>query len=255
MQRFIACLFLLLILIPASPALGTQPIRIAAIFAQSGPAAHSAAASVDITRLAVNEINQHGGVLGRPLDLIIIDNLSTPIGAKVAAERAVKLKVSAILGCAWSSQSLAVARVAQANRIPMLSNVSTAAGLTKLGDFIFRVCFTDDLQGRVMAEFARRDLNAKTAVIATDIASDYSLGLSHTFYKRFTQLGGKVLGVIKYKIKNAHFGRLAARVASLNPQVVFLAGHDEAGALAHKIAQTGTRAIPLGGDGWPRTAS
>ena len=57
--------------------------------------------------------------------------------------------------------------------------------MTKIGDYIFRICFTDDFQGKVIAKFARQDLNAETAVIFVDVTSDYSLKLSEIFTNEF----------------------------------------------------------------------
>ena len=65
------------------------PINIAAIFSLTGHGAFANRSSVLGTRLAVEEINRRGGVLGRRLNLIFLDNLSTPIGSSLAANQAV----------------------------------------------------------------------------------------------------------------------------------------------------------------------
>ena len=225
-------------------------VTIAAIYALTGRAAQVSRTSVEGVIDAATEINKSGGVENRKIKVDIIDNISTPIGSKLAAEKAVADNVTAIIGSLWSSHSLAVAKIAQAHKIPMISNMSTNPKLTKTGNYIFRVCFTDDFQGKVMAEFARNDLKAKSALVLTDITSAYSIGLSGEFIKIFRKAGGKVLFNAKYKPDLNNCNRIILRVKKYRPDVVFISGHDESGFLAEKLQVSGIKAIFLGGDGW-----
>jgi branched-chain amino acid transport system substrate-binding protein len=256
-QRLFSCLVLAVsacsgFWLQPHPAESSQAIKIAAIYALSGPAAEANATSIRGVRLAVGEINASGGVLGRPLELLEFDNLSSPIGSKVAAEQAVSKGVAGILGAAFSSHSMAVARVAQANHIPMISNVSTSTPLTRIGDYIFRVCFDDRQQGRTMAEFARRELNARSVVILIDVASDYSLGLAATFETVFAKNGGTILAKLPYTLRQPNFREVTARAVAMDPDVLFIPGHDESARIIGEAVRNGLKAnvIPLGGDGW-----
>lgn len=237
---------------PNAPA--QETIRIAGIYAVTGAAAPSNASSLQGARLAVKEVNRTGGVLGKPLEMLEIDNLSTPIGSKVAADRAVGMGAVAILGSAWSSHSLAVARVAQKRSIPMVTNVSTHPDVTRVGSFIFRVCFTDIFQARVMAQFARRDLGVGTAVVMQDITSDYSLGLASAFQRSFEAKGGKVLLNIDYKHNQEHFDDMVVRAREAGPESVFIPGYDESGTIIRKARKAGLDCVFLGGDGWETKA-
>jgi branched-chain amino acid transport system substrate-binding protein len=227
-----------------------KPIDIAAIYALSGPAAQDDAYSLVGVRIAVKEVNQKGGVLGRKLNLMVIDNQSSPIGSHLAAEKADKTGVAAIVGAAWSSHSIAVAKVAQERKIPMISSISTNPRVTKIGNYIFRVCFTDDYQGIAMARFARKELNAQTAVTFIDLTSDYSLGLSKIFRENFEKLGGKVLKEIEYKLKQKDYIQQIRQAKNTTADVLFLSGHDESGQIAYQAQEAGITAIILGGDGW-----
>jgi branched-chain amino acid transport system substrate-binding protein len=227
-----------------------KPLNIAAIFSLTGQGSYSNRSSVMGTRLAVDEINRGGGLLGRTLNLMFLDNLSTPIGSSLAANQAAAVGVVGIIGAQWSSHSLAIAPVAQQSQIPMISNYSTHPSLTAIGEYIFRVCYTDKFQGKVMAEFAHRDLNAASAVIIVDLASDYSLTLSKIFRAHFESLGGKIVREIEYKAKDPNFDQLVGPILAAKADVVFLSGHEESGAIAHKLQSAGSRSIALGGDGW-----
>jgi len=148
-------LFFLLIFLSMTPAYGKETIDIAAIYALTGAAAESNALALRGVGYAVDEINRQGGILGRAINLLVFDNQSTPIGSTVAAKQAARANVVAIVGSDWSSHSMAVAKVAQEVGIPMISSYSTNPEVTKIGDYIFRVCFTDDFQGEFEEEIKK----------------------------------------------------------------------------------------------------
>jgi len=225
-------------------------IKIAAIYSLTGRAAASQKPSLEGVIYAVNELNESGGVAGKKIKLYVIDNKSTPIGSKIAAEKAAAKNVSAIIGSDWSSHSIAIAEVAQTRKIPMISNISTNPQITKIGNYIFRVCFTDDFQGKVMAKFAAGDLKAASAVVFTNITSDYSMELSREFQKNFESSGGKILFTALYKPELKNYAALIAQAKKNNPDVIFFSGHDESGFLAHKAQLAGIKAVLLGGDDW-----
>ena len=227
-----------------------EVIRVASIYAFSGLGALSQELSIKGVRFGVSEVNSRGGVLGKKLMLVELDNKSTPIGAKVASDQAVKDNAVAIIGSAWSSHTLPVARVAQAAGIPLITSISTLPGITDIGDCIFRVCFTDLFQGRVMAQFARQDLKAGTAVVFENLNSDYSMSLSREFCDNFEKHGGKILLRPAYKDRQEDFSKIIDQAAQVHPDVLFIPGYDESGGIINKALAAGLTAIPLGGDGW-----
>jgi branched-chain amino acid transport system substrate-binding protein len=250
MNKIIFSLGCLITITILSPVFAEETIDIAAIYALTGVAAESNSFSLQGIHHAVNEINQRGGVLGKKLHLLVFDNQSTPIGSSVAAEEAAAANVAAIVGSDWSSHSLAVARVAQARKIPTISSYSTNPEITKIGNYIFRACFTDNFQGSVLARFARQEIKAATAVIFIDVTSDYSIGISGIFRENFERLGGKILQEIEYKLKKQPFDQQILQAKQSRVDVIFLAGHDESGLIAKQIQDAGISAVLLGGDGW-----
>lgn len=253
-MKKISCTMLLIsLLMPGlfAQARATETIKIAAIFAKTGVAAKDNAPIFQGVSLAVEGINSQGGLLGQQLEVIELDNSSNPIDSKKAALKAVELDVVAIIGAAWSSHSLAIAPVLQQTQIPMISPISTNPKVTLIGNFIFRVCFTDPFQGRVMAQFAYRDLKARTAIILTNVNSDFSIGLAEFFEKSFIQSGGKVLWEGEYKEKSVDFSTVLKKVRLLQPDVVFVPGYIKDSAFLIKQARTmEIGSIFLGGDGW-----
>jgi branched-chain amino acid transport system substrate-binding protein len=243
-------LFILIFLLPFSAAFASDSIKIAAIYAFSGPAAEANHSSVRGVRLAVDEINAAGGIAGRTIDLLELDNQSSPIGSKVAADAAVKADVITIIGAAYSSHSMAVAKVAQNHGIPMITNVSTNPAVTRVGDYIFRVCFNDIFQGRMMATFARKEINIDKVVTIYDMSSDYSIGIAATFEQTFSRLNGVILARIPYKARQPNFRDIISLIHSTRPDGVFFAGHYESGRIIAEAIKDGMTAVPLGGDGW-----
>ncbi len=240
----------LFLFLSITPACGNETIDVAAIYALTGAAAEANAYALRGAGCAVDEINRQGGISGRKINLLVFDNQSTPIGSTIAAKRAAAANVVAIVGPDWSSHSIAVARVAQKIGIPMISSLSTNPEVTKIGNYIFRVCFTDDFQGKVIAKFARQDLNATTAVIFVDVTSDYSLKLSEIFQTNFAKLGGRVVLELEYKLKQQLFDKDVKKAVKAGADVIFIPGHDESGSIAKQIQDTGASSIFLGGDGW-----
>ena len=142
----------------------------------------------------MDEINRSGGVLGVRLDLRVEDDRNEPAeAASVVSKLITRDHVVALIGENASSRSLAAAPIAQRYQIPMISPSSTNVEVTKKGDYIFRVSFTDESQGRALAAFARRNLKAATAAILIDARSDYSVGLADAFAHGFTAAGGRVV--------------------------------------------------------------
>ncbi len=225
-------------------------IKLAAIFALTGKAAQSNKPAILGTKLAVREINQEGGLLGQQLELMILDNKSSPIGSHVAAELAVRSRVKAIIGSVWSSHSLTIAKVAEKNNIPMISPNSTVPSLTAIGDHIFRVCYDDTFQGKVIADFAFHDLEARKALIFIDLASDFSLTLADIFSRTFREHGGQIVGEIDYKAGDTSYLPQARRALSYDADIAFLSGHDESGIIAKELEQAGFKGIPVGSDSW-----
>jgi branched-chain amino acid transport system substrate-binding protein len=226
-------------------------IKVAAIFAKTGEASQDNLELFEAVRFAVDEINASGGLHGRQIHLMEYDNQSTPIQSRIVARQAVKDGAVAVIGASWSSHSLAIAPFLQKMKIPMVTPDSTHPDITKAGDYIFRTCFDDSLQGKALSNFARETLKASTAVIIRNITSDYSLGLSKIFAENFSTGGGTVYEMLNFKSQRTDFTDLLKEVKALNPDVLFIPGHSESGFVVRQAQQMGITAKILGADGWP----
>ena len=203
-------------------------------------------------KMATEEINAKGGVLGKPVEISLEDDGSRAEQVPLAVNKLINEKnVLAILGEVASSNSLAAAPICQNAGVPMLSPTSTNPDVTKVGDYIFRACFIDPFQGSVMAKFATGDLNAKTAAIFTDVKSDYSKGLTEFFKKEFIASGGKIVAEENYRAGETDFRAQMTNIKGKKPDVIYIPGYyTEVANIAVQARSLGIDTPLLGGDGW-----
>ncbi|HSS45017.1 MAG TPA: ABC transporter substrate-binding protein, partial [Thermoanaerobaculia bacterium] len=205
-------------------------------------------------RMAIDEINAAGGVLGRKILVFVEDDQSKPEEAATAVTKLINQNhVVAMLGEVASTRSKAAAPICQANGIPMISPSSTNPGVTQIGDYIFRVCFIDPFQGAVMATFAADTLKLKKVAILVDVRNDYSVGLQTFFRQHFKQLGGQVVSEQSYSEGDSDFHAQLTQIRSANPEAIYIPGYyTDVANIAKQVRGIGIPAsVPmLGGDGW-----
>jgi branched-chain amino acid transport system substrate-binding protein len=206
--------------------------------------------------LAFDEINQGGGVLGQKLELVTEDDQSKPGQSSTAVRKLITQdKVVAILGDATSSATLEAAPIAQSDKIPLITPSATNPRITELGDYIFRVCFLDEFQGRVLARFVREKLNARKIVALIDVKQDYSVDLAKFFKDEFSKLGGTVVGEQSYATGDTDFRAQLTSIRAAQPDVVFVPGYYQEVALIVKQGrQIGLHMPFVGCDGWANQA-
>jgi branched-chain amino acid transport system substrate-binding protein len=204
------------------------------------------------TQLAVDDLNASGGVLGKKIKLVYEDNLSKAgESATIVRKLIARDNVIAVLGEVASSRSLEAADICQQYKIPQLSPSSTNPKVTEKGDYIFRVCFTDPFQGKLLANFVANDLKAKQVAILTDVASAYSVGLATYFKEPFVAGGGTIVAEQKYSGGDKDFKAQLTAVKALNPDAIFVPGYyGEAGLICQQARQLGIKIPIVGGDGW-----
>ncbi|HTO89070.1 MAG TPA: ABC transporter substrate-binding protein [Thermoanaerobaculia bacterium] len=203
-------------------------------------------------KMAFDEINGAGGVLGKKLKLYVEDDQSKPEEAATAATKLVNQNhVTALLGEVSSSRSLAAAPIAQAAQIPMVSPSSTNPRVTQVGDYIFRVCFIDPFQGAVAAKFAHDTLKLKKVAILVDVRNDYSVGLQTFFRQHFRELGGEVVAEQSYSEGDSDFHAQLTQIKATGPEAIYVPGYyTEVGTIARQARELGLTVPLIGGDGW-----
>jgi branched-chain amino acid transport system substrate-binding protein len=202
--------------------------------------------------LAIEEVNQAGGILGQKIELITEDDQSKPGECATVVRKLIgEDKVVGVLGDATSSATLEGAPIAQSSKVPMITPTATNPKITEVGDYIFRVCFLDEFQGRVLARFAREKLNAKTAAILTDVKQDYSVDLTKFFREEFTKNGGSITREQSYSTGDTDFRAQLTTLRAAKSDVVYVPGYYQEVALIVKQARQVGLTMPfIGCDGW-----
>jgi branched-chain amino acid transport system substrate-binding protein len=236
----------------ADGAAAAATIKIGEFASLTGKEATFGTSSHEGTVLAIEEINAAGGVLGKQLELVYEDNRSTPGESATIAKKLINNdKVIAILGEVASGRSLEVAPFAQSSKIPMISPSSTNPDVTKIGDYVFRVCFIDPFQGTLLANFAKRTLNAKKVAIFSDVAAPYSVGLGKFFKEAWLAGGGEVVSEVKYTGGDKDFKAQLTVIKNAKPDAIMVPGYyTDVGLIVAQARQLGMTLPMFGGDGW-----
>jgi branched-chain amino acid transport system substrate-binding protein len=227
-------------------------IKIGVFEPMTGASAAGGEMTVEGIKLA-NEIK--GEVLGKKVELVVVDNKSDKVEAANAVSRLIdKDKVVAIVGSYSSSLSMAAGDIVKKSQVPAVGCSPTNPLVTLNNDYYFRVCFIDPFQGTVMANYAVNDLGAKTAAIIQDVTQDYSVGLSKYFVDAFKELTGdenSIVEITSYNTGDQDFSAQLTNVKDKNPDVIFAPGNYGESALLIKQARDLGMNMPiLGGDTW-----
>jgi branched-chain amino acid transport system substrate-binding protein len=195
--------------------------------------------------------------LGRKLEIVAYDNRADRLEAVNVAKRLVEQdKVVAIIGPAQSGVANAIREVNNSAKVPLIATTATNPKVTvndngSVVPYTFRVCFIDPFQGTVAAQFAYKDLKAKTAAILYDVGDEYSQFLGKYFVDAFEKAGGKITTNEAFRSGELDFRAQLGKIKYGNPDVVFIPTMQKEAALAAKQARDlGIKAKLLGGDGW-----
>ena len=203
-------------------------------------------------KMAVEEINADGGVLWKQIEYIVYDEKGDATEAVNAYNKLVQSdNVVAIVGDVTSKPTLAVAQQAAKDKIPLITASGTAENITQAGENIFRACFIDPFQGELMASYASKKLEKKTAAIIYNISDDYSKGLYEAFEAAAGDLGIEVVQVEGYGKGTVDFKAQLTNIKSKNPDVIFLpVYYQDVALIAVQAKELGIEAQFLGADGW-----
>lgn len=152
--------------IASIPALAAEPVRLGAVLSVTGPASFLGEPEKNTIEMELEKINAAGGVLGRPVDVIILDDETDVNKAVLATDRLIKKEhVSAILGPTTSGNSLAVMRKASAARVPLISCSASRKITTPVKPSIFKVAPHDALAVARILAHAKKHGYKKLAIL------------------------------------------------------------------------------------------
>lgn len=236
----------------------SNEIKLGANLEMTGGNATFGQSATNGAKLAIKQVNAKGGVLGKQVSLVVADNKSEAAEAANAMQKLITQdKVLGIIAPIASSSVIAGAQVNMDNKVLAISptasnpNVTVDPATGKVRDFLFRAAFIDPFQGSVMANFAMKTLQGKTAAVYIDNSSDYAKGLGKFFKETFEKSGGKVVIEEAYLAKDTDFKATLTKIKAANADVLFVPGYyQEVGMIVKQAREMGLMMPILGGDGW-----
>lgn len=256
------CMTLALGMISFAAGCGSQGdntvIKIGANLEMTGTNATFGQSATNGAKLAIKEVNEKGGVLGKQVSLVVADNKSEAAEAANAMQKLITQdKVLAVIAPIASSSVIAGAQVNMDGKVLAISPTASNPKVTvdpdsgKTRDYLFRAAFIDPFQGKVMANFASHSLYGKRAALYIDTSSDYAKGLGQFFKETFTENGGEIVAEEAYLAKDTDFKATLTKIKAAEPDILFVPGYyQEVGMIIKQARELGIQAAVLGGDGW-----
>jgi branched-chain amino acid transport system substrate-binding protein len=229
-----------------------ETIELGVILPLSGDLQAFGSSTLDGIKYRVEQLNQAGGIGGKLISLQIEDDRNDQSQCIAAVTKLSGLKgVTAIIGPITSTSALACSSTITAEKVPTLSPTATNDRVAPSSPYLFRACFNDSFQGRVIAHYAARDRGFKQAAVMTELSSDYSIGLVKSFTEAFTAAGGTIVAETSYQGKSTEFGTQLQKIRASGAELVFVPGYPgEVPLILKQAAVMGVDAVFCGADGW-----
>lgn len=240
----------------------SSQVKVGVIAELTGDIPAVGASCKNAAEMAVQEINDGGGIELRDkkykIKLIIEDNAGKADQSASSAQKLItQNKVTAIVGPNASRYALPAAEIAESGKVVLITPWSTAPKTTldsKTGapkKYIFRSCFIDPFQGRVLAKFVLDNLKLKKAAILYDVASEYNKGIAEIFKEVYEQNGGRIVAFETYTTNDKDFSSQLTKIKKAVPDIIFLPNYYSEVPLQIQQAKRLGITVPfIGADAW-----
>ena len=235
----------------AAPAASTT-VKIGFLGALTGDVAMFGKPTLEGMKMAAEEINVAGGVLGKQIEIVEADNRGDKQeGASVTQKFISRDNVTAIVGDPTTGITKVAAPIAQKAGVVLLSAGATGPGVVEVGDFIFRNTLLDSIAIPACIDYFANTMKYKKVAIVTSDNNDYSVGLSQTFRDAAAKVPSiTIVADEKVKDGDKDFSGQITNIKAKKPDVILFSGYYTEGALIMKEARKqGLKAAMFGGDG------
>lgn len=215
-----------------------EPIKVGVVQPLTGGVAFDGNNVIKGAKLAVKEINDAGGVLGSPIELVIGDGACKPAESVSAAEKLITAdKVPVIMGAFCSGATQAVMPLAEKSQIPLVTGVSSLPKLTEAGNkWFFRNAETDAMLAVAFSKSLYSDLKFKS-VFYLAANDDWGRGTVASFKQVMEGVGAKTIGTEYFEYSHADFYTMLTKVRAANPDLIVVAAETQAAATLVKQAK------------------
>ena len=246
---------------PASTAAGSaasgDTIKVGVLGPMTGDVSVYGLAVINGATLYLDQVNANGGVNGKQLEAITMDEQGDATQAVTCFTKMCDQGITALVGDVTTTPTLAVAAESADYNMPMVTASATAEAVTydaetdTVNGNVFRATFTDPFQGIKMADYAYQKLGYTQAAVIYLKGADYNEGLAENFVKEFESLGGTIVDQETYAEGDVDFKTQLTTILGKNPQVVFCPNYyQDVGQILAQAESIGLTVPFLGGDGW-----
>jgi len=213
----------------------SEAIKIGVIQPLTGSVAYNGQSWIKGAKLAEEEVNEIGGILGRPIKLLIEDGGCNPAMSVSAAQKLItRDNVPVIGGCFCSSATKAVIPLAERNKIPLVTGVSSNPALTKeLHPYFFRACPKESMYSPAFARHMIKKMGLKTLVTIA-VNDDWGRGTTETMVEQFKSFGGKVLAQEYFEHGETDYYPFLTKIKAKKPDAVFVVAETQDGSMLVK---------------------
>ncbi|MFZ5649622.1 MAG: ABC transporter substrate-binding protein [Bacillota bacterium] len=255
-RRFLFAIALLLAvaLLAAGCGGGVQgdkgPVKIGFFAPVTGPAAADGESVLNAAKLAVEKVNQSGGIKGRKVELVNYDDsLDTKQAVSIAQKLTTKDGVVAVVSGSYSGTTRASAKIYQDAKIPMITAYAIHPDITKAGNYMFRQSFVGDVQGRAGAKVAVDMLKAgKISILHVD--NDFGKTLAGAFREKAQKMGALIVSVDSFSSGEKEYTPVLTKIKQLNPDLIYIPAYaGEGSQIVRQAKGLGLNAKILGTEG------
>lgn len=228
-----------------------EPIKIGFFAPITGEAAADGESAVRGANLAVKIINEGGGVLGRPVELVTYDDAFSPDEAANVVRKLIEQdKVVAVVSGSYSFTTRAGAPIAQEAGIPFMASYAVHPAVTEVGEYVWRIGELAPIQGAIGAQIVNDKFNAKkVAVLVVD--NDFGTSLTEGFKARAAELGMQIVYEQKYPLGESDFRPMLDGIVAAKPDVIYATGYyAEAASLVSQMKEAGITIQVVGQEGY-----
>lgn len=226
-------------------------VKIGVILPLEGPASVYGKNALNGIKIFLEE-QGNNKFFGKNLSIVIKDNKGLPDKTKdLVTSFCEDKEVICVMGPLLSKNAFVAASVSQKCSLPLISPTATHPLVTKIGDFVFRITFTDSIQGLLLAKFIYKELKKKRVAILYEANDPYSEVLSRNFEISFKNLGGEVLTSEFFFEDDTIFYSKIDKISFFNPEVLFLPVYANfVPQILKECIEVKFTPIFVGGDGW-----
>ncbi len=247
--KFIATTFILFLSF-ASASFSADKIKIAVVGPITGPVAQYGKMQMDGATMAVEQINKNGGVNGKMLEAVLLDDVCQPKQAVAVANKVVSNGISFVVGHLCSGSTQPASDIYDEEGVLMITPASTSPDITKRGfEMLFRTIGLDSQQGDVAGKFIIEHIKPKRVAVIHD-KQQYGQGLAEVVQNQL-KAGNVDVVLFEGVTKGSNdFSALISKIKGLNVDFIYYGGyHPELGLILRQAREKGLKAQFMGPEG------